>query len=305
VRWTKLGLVFAPDGSQHWAKHTALQPTPVLIRDDVIRVFVGMRDATGVSRVGWVDVRADDPQKVIGVGKEPCLDIGEPGMFDENGVVPCAVVKRGEQLWMYYAGYMLPKTVRFIAFSGLSISDDGGTSFKRIQRTPILERSEEAPLFRAIHFLLYDTGRWRVWYGAGDSFVPGNGKTLPVYNIRYMESPDGLAFSSSGRAALDLQGTEHRLGRPNIIRTPDGSFRMFFGYGSSAAPYRLGLAKSPDGLSWERCDSDLGLDLSADGWDSQMMAYPYAVTTTAGTFLFYNGNDYGREGFGIAVLEQW
>jgi hypothetical protein len=35
-----------------------------------------------------------------------------------------------------------------------------------------------------------------------------------------------------------------------------------------------------------------------------MMAYPAAVTTPAGTFLFYNGNGYGREGFGVAVLRR-
>ena len=305
MRWTKLGFVFGPDGSRPWARHTALQPTPVLTSNDAIRVFVGFRDGSGVSRVGWVDLSADDPREVLAECRQPCFNIGEAGMFDENGVVPCAVARRDNALWMYYAGYMIPKTVRFIVFGGLAVSEDGGRSFRRRQRTPIVDRTEEGPLFRVIHCLLYEGGRWRTWYGAGDRFIPGDKKTLPVYNIRYMESKDGLQFPASGRTVLDVQGAEHRVGRPNVTRTPDGRFLMFFGYGSDARPYQLGLADSVDGLEWRRCDAELGLSLSAEGWDSQMMAYPAPITTRAGTFLFYNGNQYGRQGFGVAVLESW
>ncbi len=78
---------------------------------------------------------------------------------------------------------------------------------------------------------------------------------------------------------------------------------MFYGYGSEAAPYKLGFAESRDGYSWIRNDGDIGLNLSKSGWDSEMMAYPAVIETRSGTYLFYNGNSYGRAGFGAALLE--
>src|SRR4051812_19065961 len=128
MHWEKTGIIFNPSGKFDWAEHTALQPTPVVLSDR-IRIFIGCRDNEGISRVGWVDVKLDDPSTVIGYSEHPALDIGLPGAFDDNGVVPTAVVKRDNQVWMYYAGYQLVKRVRFIAFTGLALSDDNGLSF--------------------------------------------------------------------------------------------------------------------------------------------------------------------------------
>lgn len=105
--WEKLGLVYGPDERVPWAVHSALQPTPYRLDDDTIRVFCGMRDNNGISRVGYVDVAASDPTDVKDISKTPALEIGQPGTFDENGVVPCAVVPRDGGLHLYYAGYQL------------------------------------------------------------------------------------------------------------------------------------------------------------------------------------------------------
>ncbi len=62
AEWTKKGLVFdtARHGVGGWMLHSALTPTPWRIDGDTIRVYAGFRDADGVSRIGYVDVRADD-----------------------------------------------------------------------------------------------------------------------------------------------------------------------------------------------------------------------------------------------------
>jgi hypothetical protein len=120
-----------------------------------------------------------------------------------------------------------------------------------------------------------------------------------------VESDDGINFKGASVVALDTDGTdEHRVGRPYVIRE-QGLYRMFYSAGTKSKVYRLAYADSPDGINWTRKDDEVGIDVSEAGWDSQMMAYPSVITTEAGTFLFYNGNDYGREGFGYAVLEQW
>jgi hypothetical protein len=301
-RWLKRGLIWSPNGSLPWARHSFLQPTPIEYDDSTIRIYGGLRDDKGVSRVGYIDVAADDPSRVLKVCDSPVLDVGEPGMFDENGVVPCAIVRREEGLFLYYAGYQLGQKVRFYVYSGLAVSRNNGETFTRFSRVPITDRSDREPIFRVIHSTRYEDGKWRAWYGAGDSYQKGERKTLPVYNVRYMESNDGVHFPDHGTVVVDVQGDEHRIGRPYVVKEQK-QYLMFYGYGSEGLPYKLGCAISSDGIQWERRDDTLNLSLSEKGWDSEMMAYPARVETRCGTYLFYNGNEYGREGFGYAVLE--
>jgi hypothetical protein len=304
--WAKKGLIYAQDGTRDWAKHSVLQPTPLVRPDGRIRLYAGFRDAAGVGRVGYVDVAADDPSRVLGVSERPVLDIGAPGAFDDNGVVPTAIVRHEDKVYLYYAGYQLGTRVRFLAFGGRAVSTDGGETFVRHGTVPVMDRTDEELCFRVAHTVRVEGDVWRVWYGGGSEWISGTNKTLPVYDIRYMESTDGVTFPSRGRACLPTAGgDEYRIGRPFVIRHDD-LYRMFYCAGSQRRGYRLGYAESADGLRWDRKDDELrGLDVSASGWDSQMVAFPSVVTCGARTYLFYNGNNYGESGVGYAELVGW
>jgi predicted GH43/DUF377 family glycosyl hydrolase len=305
MKWIKKGLIFDPHDRFTWATHSALQPTPILMSHDIIRVYIGCRDDHGVSRIGFVDLAADDPSKILTISKSPALNIGTPGTFDENGVVPCAVVKREDRLFLYYAGYQLGQKIRFYVFAGLAISEDGGSTFIRHQRVPILDRTDQALFFRVIHSIRFEGGVWKAWYGAGSKFIAGNHTTLPVYDIRTIESHDGINFDKPGQVCIPIKGEdEHRIGRPYVVK--DGAiYRMFYGVGTKSKGYRLGYAESHDGLNWVRKDEDIGLDVSTTGWDSQMISYPSVIECNDRCYMFYNGNNYGHDGFGCAVLENW
>jgi hypothetical protein len=203
---------------------------------------------------------------------------------------------------MYYAGYQLGKKVRFLVLSGLAISEDGGKTFKRYSRTPVFERTEDEMLFRVPHTVICENGVFKFWYGGGDKFMQGREKTLPVYDVRYLESYDGLDIPSKGLNVLKTNSDEYRIGRPFVLKNND-SYIMFYGFSSEEKPYQLGYAVSNDGINWIRKDSEVGIKLSESGWDSEMMAYPSLVKTHGKTYLFYNGNNYGRDGFGYAVLD--
>src|SRR5262245_60274381 len=140
MHWVEKGLIWGPSGDSSWAQRWALQPTPLVRADGTLRVFVGMRTLEGVSRVGYVDVDAENASHVLAVSAEPVLDLGLRGAFDENGVVPCAVVERDGKLYLYYAGYQLGQKVRFYVFGGLAISEDRGYTFRRYSRAPIADR---------------------------------------------------------------------------------------------------------------------------------------------------------------------
>ena len=302
MRWRKLGLIYGPDGRASWARHSALQPTPLSF-DGRTRVYAGFRDEDGRSSVGYVDVDGRDPTRVLAVSREPALGKGAPDAFDRDGVVPCAVLRREGRVFLYYAGYRRgDDQLRFRVFGGLAISDDDGVSFTRTRREPVLPPVPGEDLFRVAHSVRFENGRWRVWYGAGSHFRAGAAKSLPVYDIRYMESPDGMEFPQRGTTCLEPNDREHRLGRPWVMATASG-YEMYFGVGSEAVPYYLSHATSPDGVNWSRNDDALGLTMSDVGFDDRMIAYPAVVDVDGSRIIFYNGNDYGREGFAAAVLE--
>src|SRR5262249_55283325 len=150
-------------------------------------------------RLGYVDVDPADPTRVLAVADEPLLDVGQPGAFDENGVVPTCVVPVGDVLYLYYVGFQLGQKVRYFQFQGLAVSRDGRRSFERQQRTPVLERSDAELLNRTSGFVLRENGVFRLWYVGGSEWTVVNGKPLPVYSIKYLESPDGITWPSEGR----------------------------------------------------------------------------------------------------------
>lgn len=305
MRWRKLGLVYRPDGSMPWAVSHAMMPTPVLLGNDVLRVYVNFCDAAMVARPGYVDLQASDPMRVLRVSERPLLDVGVAGSFDDNGLVflsPIAVAPK--LVYMYYVGFELGVKIRYRLLTGLAISEDGGETFRRASRAPILERSDEELYFRCAPHVLRENGCFRMWYIAGSHWTVVADKEVPVYDLRYAESADGVHWPGSGRVCMDVNDDdEHGFGRPWVIHESDG-YRMFYSIRRrSLGAYRLGYAESADGLEWQRRDASLGLDVSPSGWDSQAIMYAAVIAVGPRTYALYNGNDFGKDGFGIAVLE--
>ncbi len=305
MKWKKKGLIYAPDGRTWWAKKYAFPPTPYLLSDDVIRMYIACCDEEMVGRIGFIDLLADDPSESLKVSEEPVLDIGLPGTFDENGILPTAVVEVDEKLYLYYVGYQLGMKLRYFQFEGLAVSIDKGESFTRAQRVPITDRSDRELFNRTSAFVRRRDGIFQMWYVAGSEWTIVNDKPLPVYNIRYLESADGIHWPSEGRVCINYAcEDEHAFGKPFIF-DEDGHQRMFYSVRTRSKDYRLGYAESTDGHNWIRQDDKIGIDVSPSGWDSQMLAYACVLRHKERVYMFYNGNNCGETGFGYAELEHW
>ncbi|HEY4145844.1 hypothetical protein [Pinirhizobacter sp.] len=300
--WSRQGLVFetARQGVGGWMRHSALTPTPWRLDEETIRVFAGFRDADGVSRIGHVDVLADDPSTIVRVGPEPVLDIGRDGCFDDNGVILGDVVGGPGGLHMFYVGFQRVAKAKFLAFTGLAVSTDGGLNFSRVQDTPILDRAPGRSTIAAVHTASYDGRHWRLWYAAGDDWEHIDDSAFPRYHIRHVITADLHAIPRADDSCLVPRGTEYRIGRPRVYRE-DGRYTMYFTRGNRTGEYFPGVAHSRDGIAWERRDESFGLALSANGWDSRVICYPSLLTHRDKLLMFYNGNDMGVAGFGVAM----
>ena len=141
------------------------------------------------------------------------------------------------------------------------------------------------------------------------SWILVHGKPEPVYVIKYAESVDGIEWRRENPTCIPARSPTEAIARPWIVRESD-RYRMWYCHRETVdfrtdprASYHIGYAESADGVSWERKDDEVGIDLSDDGWDSDMIEYP-AVYSHGGTMhLLYNGNGFGAAGIGHAVLE--
>ena len=79
---------------------------------------------------------------------------------------------------------------------------------------------------------------------------------------------------------------------------------MWFSYRSGLGEsYRIGYATSRTGSDWELKLSETGIDVSSSGWDSEMIEYPYVFDHRGCRYMLYNGNGYGKSGFGLAIYD--
>lgn len=302
--WEKLGLIYGPNDPKSWASNSSLTPTPFLHSKKVIRVYAGFRDTFGISRIGYVDVCAEDPTRLLRVSQKPVLDLGVPGTFDDNGVMPGEVIRVGSRILMYYTGFQLTKKIKFQAFTGLCESFDNGETFTRVQKTPVLDRAPEALHIRTLHTAIYEQGLFKVWYVGGSEWIQIGGKDYASYKIFDMESSDGISFGPKGRVALnfDAKKGEYRIGRPRV-NWVEGQYQMTFTFSDVNGVVNSGYATSKDGKVWIRDDPSLGIIPSSFGWDSESINYPYRLTAGDNTYLFYCGKNLGFEGFGCARLK--
>jgi predicted GH43/DUF377 family glycosyl hydrolase len=306
LKWEKKGRIYTAGGSLPWARKHSTGPTPIIVRDGEIRLYVAFTDENTVGRIAYIDVAADDPSRILRISQKPVLDIGQPGAFDENGMLVTSVLESDGELFLYYVGYQLGYKVRYFQFQGLAISRDRGETFERYRRVPVIDRSDAELLNRTSAFVMKEDGRFRMWYVAGSEWLVGaHDKTLPRYDLRYLESTDGKTWGSEGKVVLGFKNDdEHALARPWVFRH-EGRYRMFFSRRSRSLTYRIGYAESPDGIAWSRRDEEAGLDVSPEGWDSQMVEYATVAFWKDRVYLFYNGNECGQSGFGYAVLKHW
>jgi len=303
MKWNKKGLIYnAHDFQETWAKDSALTPTPILLNPDVIRVYFGARDAQGVSRIRFADLNAHNPSEIIKISSTPALDVGEPGAFDDNGVILGDVIDVNGQLHLFYVGFQLVSKAKFLAFSGMAVSHDGGNTFTRVMKTPILDRSDEGLFIRAIHTVIYENGLWRIWYAAGKQWTYIEDQPYPNYHINYIECNDILNLPKQGHICIEHINDEYRIGRPRVYKNGI-DYSIYYTKGEINGSYLPGFAQSSDGIIWQRKDQLVGLSTSKTGWDSQTVCYPSLLTTPSDvTYLFYNGNAMGKDGFGYAEL---
>jgi len=316
-KWKKLGLVFNPTEikDRNWLKEFAQAPS-VLVFDKFIRVYFSCRskpDQNGqyVSYSAYVDLNRNNLFEIIDVSKKPILELGKTGTFDEFGTYPTSVIRNGNEVLAYYGGWTRCESVPFNVAIGLAMSKDNGVTFTKLGDGPVFSYSLNEPFVLSGPKIRRFDNKFYLFYIAGRKWILDNGKPEPVYKIRMAISDDGIKWIKQNRDLIESRIEENEAqASPDVIYY-NNKFHMFFCYRYSTNyrgkenGYRIGYAYSDDLMNWHRDDSQTGIDISKEGWDSEMISYPHVFELDNKVYMFYLGNQVGKYGFGLAQLESY
>jgi hypothetical protein len=308
--WRKIGQIFSlRTHGKPWMKSHAMLPSPLLKRT-VIRVYFTTREQSGMSRMSFVDLDRADPTRIVHVHDRPLLDVGRPGTFDDSGTLSNFAMADGDKVLLYYHGYNRRVVVPWGNAVGLAVSEDGGDTFHKAFEGPIIDRTPHEPYFAVGPWILKEGRKFRAWYSSGTAWIDiGAPAREPLYVIKYAESDDGILWRRDNVTCIAPLHPNEANTRATVIKR-DGGYRMWFCFRGSddfrdgKDAYRIGYAESGDGIVWRRDDASAGIELGAgDSWDSLMQSYPAVVEVDGKLIMFYNGNGFGADGFGAAILE--
>jgi hypothetical protein len=317
VKWAKQGLLFEPQRYHLPNGCTDFAQSPqALVFDDFVRIYFSTRsrDASGqyLSHVAFVDVDRN-VTRVLRTSGATVMPLGGLGCFDEHGIFPINIVRHEGDIHGFTCGWSRRVSVPVETAIGRVVSHDEGLTFERVGPGPVMAPSLLEPFLVGDPFVIVRDGVWYMWYIYGTAWVesPSDPGPARVYKIAYATSADGTHWQRTGQTIVaDTLGPQECQALPTVFEYGD-RWHMYFCYrhatnfrDNRARGYRLGYAWSGDLATWTRDDASAGIDVSSAGWDSDMLCYPHVFHGDQQTYMLYNGNAFGRDGFGVAVLER-
>ncbi len=317
MKWQKLGQIFDFEKSPFKDRYVSHAQSPqALVLEDRVRIYFSTRtvDAPGqfLSHVQYVDYDLD-LKNIIGHSDHEVLPLGKLGCFDEHGIFPLSPTRVDDKVYGYTNGISRRVSVAVETGVGFAISTDNGKTFQRQSDGPMLSASTYEPFLVGDPFVRFFAGKFHMFYLFGKKWSEETDEhpSERVYKIGHAVSDDGHSWQklTMGESVIPDKIDENECqALPTVIQIGE-RYHMYFCYrhmtgfrSEKGKGYRLGYAYSDNLITWTRDDENAGIDLSTDGWDSEMMCYPNIFEHNNEVYLLYNGNEFGRNGFGIAKL---
>lgn len=296
--WQKLGQIFSFDRINDDLQSHAANPLPIHLHENTFRVFFSSRDKENRSSVGYVDIDLST-LKVTSICDRTIIRYGSEDSFYAHGISIGNHYQVGPTTYVLFMAWQ--------NHTGQHWRGDVG----RIQLVnkeemiispnhPYMTSDEIDPLSLSYPWVMKDGNIYRMYYGSTLDWTSENGEMIHV--IQYAESLDGEKWNKKGLAVPYEIGVAQAFSHPTVHKDEKG-YHMWYSYRSGdGTPYRIGYAHSADGENWTRDHTKYTLDISLEGWDNHMVCYPYVFQHNNSLYMLYNGNNYGKSGFGLAKL---
>ena len=317
MKWKKLGKIFNPSEHRLYSEYIGYAQSPqTLVFNDFIRIYFSTRKKSKngkfVSHIQYIDMDKN-LKTIINVSDHEVIPVGVLGSYDEHGIFPINVLRHSGNIYAYLSGWSRRVSVSVETGIGLAMSYDDGKTFERLGNGPILTSSHKEPYLVVDGFVKYYNNLFHMWYIYGTEWTQLNLNSEPerTYKIGHATSNDGINWNKDSKQIISDSIKSECQALPSVIKIND-RYHMYFAFRSTFDfrnnfnnAYRIGYAYSDDLHTWIRDDNNAGIQISEEGWDSEMMTYPHVFECDGNIFMLYNGNEFGKEGFGLAQLEKY
>lgn len=316
IKWKKIGQIFNFDKSPFKERFVSHAQSPqAIVFKNFVRIYFSTRkkDINGkfLSYVQYVDFNKNF-SKIINYSKNEVVKLGKLGCFDEHGIFPFSPLLYKNKFFAYTNGWTRRTSVDIDSSIGFTFSKDNGNTFKKNGDGPILTASLFEPFLIGDPFVRVFDNKYYMFYIFGDRWLQSKESQIPerVYKIGYAISNDGINWQKMNRKIInDKLNKDECQALPTVIKIKN-LYHMFFCYREAIDfrknrknGYKIGYAYSNNLKEWIRDDNACKIKASNNDWDSDMQCYPNVFKCNNQIYLLYNGNEFGKNGFGLAVLE--
>ncbi len=299
MHWRKLWNCPAPSTSDELLLTHAANPLPLHLKDDNFRIFYSGRNAEGRSSVGYVDLDLNTGD-LLGRSSGAVFAHGSDTSFYSHGLSIGNIYSTDHGRFMPFMGWQLRPGQHWRGEVG-RLRLDNDDRLVLYPEHAFLPLDAEDPISLSYPWVMHDEGIYKMWYGSTLDWDAGNGEM--IHAIKYATSIDGEVWEKHGIAIPYEVNVAQAFSKPCVVIDANG-YHMWYSFrDGKGTTYRIGYAQSTDGVLWKRSDEGVGIDVSEAGWDSEMICYPFVFEHAGARYMLYNGNGYGRTGFGIARFE--
>ena len=316
--WQKRGKLFDPSQVilNNRCKEFAQSPQTIVF-DDFVRIYFSTRkrDEKGeyLSLISYVDLDLE-LKNILAFSENEVIKLGTLGTFDEHGIFPINPFKEGNKIYAFTCGWNRRISVPVETAIGLTESFDDGKTFQRKFNGPVLASSLNEPVLVGDGFVQKYENQYHMWYIFGKKWIEKSDiePVARVYKIGHAVSSDLINWQKQEGIQIiaDVLNENECQALPTVLKIND-RYHMYFCFREATdfrkntdRSYKLGYAYSDDLLNWTRNDAISGISISdhKEDWDSEMQCYPHIFEAKGNVYLLYNGNEFGKYGFGVAQL---
>jgi len=318
IKLENQGLIFDIRKYPQFAGYEFAQSPQLLDMGEFFRVFFSTRlkartiiDDT-VSEIHFVDFNQNFSE-VIGFSTSPVINLGEKGGYDEHGIFPFHVRRFQNRLYGFISGWSRRVSVDVDTSIGISESTNQGVTFERIGPGPIISSNFFDPFLVGDPWIMEQNKEYKMYYISGtkwERFEVDGDSPQRTYKIRLATSTNLLDwYPQKGEIIESILGPNESQALPTVFEFKGLSIMAFCFRQSSdfrtnpKRSYKLGFAYSLDSIKWTRNDDLLEISSHSSQWDQAMSCYPNINLVDGKVILLYNGNAFGKHGFGLAVSQ--
>lgn len=290
-------LLISNSGWQSSPSTGFLTPTPFMnsLSPYQVTIYGGVRDKDGRSCIRSVVYNFED----VVYGDTVHYDRRGSLEFDSDGTILGHVYSVADRVFMIYVGFKKSKHVKFQAFSGLAVSDDGGLHFhfaKRILNQEYFDSSISTPTdIVACHWAdLDEMGNGLALIAVGNGWEKIDNFTYPAYSS-YLVNLERFEFASLV-CRVPQKSEIYRLGRPRFLNGFEYKSAVLTG-GTRSGDYRPYFFIFDGSRFIEDLNFQFPLAPGTFDGASKQLSYPELIRNSLNkNFFLFNGDNMGNLG---------